>query len=538
MSIFPRTIRSIQNQLLEMIKFGERMPVIQMVKPIVKIEPVKPQSSLGRMRLAVATILALGFVLGISSPAAASKTEDSNSDLQVGLYDLPKVLNPAKVGTMVEWTLLYNLSDRLVGGGTSGELEQGVAYKWSVDDQAESITFYLAKDRKFSDGSRITGDDVKESLKYQHFSGGSTKLKLNEHLLSCENSDENSCPGITLINESQIKLNFKAGHLVNPSIFAVADFAIMPAKLIKNGLKDLFSITSGKYYIEKFEGRVIHLAPNNFHPNPVNQKLSITEIPPGTTEVAWRDQSPSTRIIRVPVWTPDTFKDMKSISYSQPFWVRLGFISPKSKLVLNDNLRRNIHCALKAAVESATNSSIADQMLPSREIGINKSALVCGDIKSVSNLALRFVINSYSFNSTQLSNLKSILISKFPKANLDIQVVPSTFLARIKAGDFDVGLAQMSFGPMNIGSALHYFESVYFQGNLPEEPKKLIATLHKPLSTSQRNETLGKIEKFFENSNYLFGLGQARAAFIYPGDVKIINDQLVTGEFEFSSFQK
>ena len=479
----------------------------------------------------------------VEVPHQKTITDNQSSMITVGLYDLPKTLNPAHVGTMTEWTFLYNLCERLIGGGLHGDLETGLAYKWTVSRTKNTISFFLKPNKFFSDGQKIRAQDVLESFRFQYTHTGSTKLRLNEVLENCGKEFGSPCEGIKIEGEDQIIFNFKKNKLVDPSIFGVADFGIFPASSLRNSVLDnRFAITSGKYFVRQWNVEKIILEPNRFYSNPAKDLVQVVEIPAGKDFAAWSSEDPKNRVVRIPLWDDSQRLDpAQALEASEPFWVRLAFISSDSTALngpTKEKNRQSLRINLTKTLNEVLKKSIDNKLIPNFQNSVTTLAPQSSGAELSPPSSLTFVINTFSFSDVQADELQKCLKRKFPYSRVELYMTASKFLDRIKLGNFDVGLAQMSFGPTNISSVLRYMVTVYFKSALPPQIMKLISDLQGFQKPDQKLILQNKVEHFFQEQNIIFGLGQARAGFIYPSTLNVLKEQLVTGEFDFSSFQK
>ncbi|MBD1869585.1 ABC transporter substrate-binding protein [Cyanobacteria bacterium FACHB-471] len=71
----------------------------------------------------------------------------------------PKTFNPI-INTESSDVLAYIYEGLLSQNGLTGELEPGIAEKWDISDDQQSIIFTLQEDLKWSDGEPLTVDDV------------------------------------------------------------------------------------------------------------------------------------------------------------------------------------------------------------------------------------------------------------------------------------------------------------------------------------------------------------------------------------------
>lgn len=442
--------------------------------------------------------------------------------LEVGLPGLPSSIDTAHVRTLVEWTILYNCLDPLIGGGLTADVQAGLASRWKISQKKQQIIFSLASDRKFSDGTPIRPGDVKATLEYHLKKNGSSKLKLRGKLESVE------------VNGGDVVLTFHEGHLPDPIAFAVADFGILPAQLLsREGKKGplSYSVTSGKYYISSISSDRIELTPNRFHPQPPSAKVIVFELG-SKPAFAWLRERPDRRVLRVPEWEP--FLDIPGArtALSSPFWVRLGFFSKRGQEKLNLAERRYVRDVVRGVVQEVTGSKLEKELFPPFVAKASSLATTAGKVP----VRLKLVLNSFSFTQQQQASVDAKL-----KVKLNVQVewlrTPSDWFDRISTKDFDMGLAQITFGAADPLPSVEYMVQGYLAGAISDDARLLMDGLRKPISRADRVNLFNRLEDEFESSAILFGLGAASARFVFPSSFSVQPSSLLSGELDFSVFR-
>ena len=481
--------------------------------------------------------LFLGACAIVSAVVAESTARcleiDMNIPIEVGLPDLPADLNPAHIGTLVQWTLHYNLSDRLLDGGLQGQIRPGLAKSWEVDVAKNQIIFHLRGDRHFSDGSSITADDVFESFRFHYLENGSSKFKLKDHLEVCGSKIGSSCEGIKLRGR-EIIFQFKPGLLADPLLFAIADFGIYPKKILEEKKLDrLFAITSGPYSIQSRDRISINLQPNKYYHSKIDQAIRVVDTASFSEPLEWMNKpSASNKIVRLPDWgTLDISSvDFKTIE-SSTFWVRLGFV-PLFGSVKDTTERRLIRDLLREAIILSTGQKIIPRIFPPFE---TESELTVHPAHSVLTAPLKIVINFFSFTQVEKVKLEQALKQKFPKATFEWFKNLSDFLNRIKLKKFDAAIVQYTFGPIDPYPAAQYIKTVYFQNELPKHFLESISHLHDPHKREERRIRFKNLNDDLESEGLIFNLGSAKARFLFSNKLHINGTQLISGEFDFTS---
>ena len=105
----------------------------------------------------------------------ASFVHSAEPDLRLALLRSPKDLNPFSYMSLPEWYVHSNITATLVELDHQNQIVAGIATRWAVEDDGKTYLFTLAADRKWSDGSLVTAQDVLISMlaaaknKNQHF---------------------------------------------------------------------------------------------------------------------------------------------------------------------------------------------------------------------------------------------------------------------------------------------------------------------------------------------------------------------------------
>lgn len=92
---------------------------------------------------------------GGSSGGSAAKTT-----VTAALVGEPSTLDPVFDTNLPTLNVFQNVFDQLTTIDADGDVEPGLATKWTHDDALTTWTFSLRSDAKFSDGSAVTADDV------------------------------------------------------------------------------------------------------------------------------------------------------------------------------------------------------------------------------------------------------------------------------------------------------------------------------------------------------------------------------------------
>jgi ABC-type transport system substrate-binding protein len=109
------------------------------------------------------TAVAAMLVLMAMLPVRMARP-DAAGELRVGLLRLPVSLDPASIAVGPGRIVFRQVFEGLVRIGESGDLEPGLAARWSVSRDGLVWTFRLRPDARFHDGSPVTPRLVVQSL--------------------------------------------------------------------------------------------------------------------------------------------------------------------------------------------------------------------------------------------------------------------------------------------------------------------------------------------------------------------------------------
>ena len=193
-------------------------------------------------------------------------------------------LNPSRIDELSEAIILRNLYSPLFEYDEKGNIVTGLARTFVWENGSLKVS--LITDPVFSDGSKVSIDDVIFSLKRLMFLGDNYHGDLKEIL--CPNhkllSIDDDCPGLTVYkNEIIFKAHSEELSKQLIPLLATVDFRIIPKKSFnlldkKYPIQD-FKITSGPYSVSKYDskGNFI-LEANQYHYRYSQQMPQIVEV--------------------------------------------------------------------------------------------------------------------------------------------------------------------------------------------------------------------------------------------------------------------
>ena len=125
-----------------------------------------PKCSMKKSRL----ICALGFCLigliGLASISEKSNADEGSKILRISQSSDIESLDPALAKTIEDSNIIEQLFEGLtVYDNRDSTSREGVAEKWAISEDLKTYTFFLRKDAKWSDGSKVVAGDFLYSWK-------------------------------------------------------------------------------------------------------------------------------------------------------------------------------------------------------------------------------------------------------------------------------------------------------------------------------------------------------------------------------------
>ncbi|HUP57521.1 MAG TPA: ABC transporter substrate-binding protein [Bdellovibrionota bacterium] len=169
--------------------------------------------------------------------------------------------------TMAQTRYLLGLVyDPLVRFNASQELEPAIARAWRVDQPGGTITFEIAPNRFFSDGTRVTAQEVVKSL-VRSCAPESDSRKDFTSILGCGTR----APSMRAIGTEKLVIGFKG-----PASLLLYQLSGMRAgiALAKSG----FKLGSGPYQVDSLSDTAIQLSPNPSRPGSAGPSLVLKRV--------------------------------------------------------------------------------------------------------------------------------------------------------------------------------------------------------------------------------------------------------------------
>ena len=227
------------------------------------------------MALMLSSILAFSLVGCGNKDKKEDTTKDTPSkseagekkiggNLVAGVKEMSGNFNPAYYTSAYDAHVVDMVFDRLIVMDVNGEYQPSAAESWEFSEDAKEITFKMRKDMTFSDGEKVTADDVVFGYKFMSdktYTGryGSYVKDLAGYE-EYNKGDTTEFKGVVAVDEYTVKFSFKEPLRTN---LATCDFQIMPEHYYGANWKvgdtsTIAEITtkpmgSGPYTLEKFQ---------------------------------------------------------------------------------------------------------------------------------------------------------------------------------------------------------------------------------------------------------------------------------------------
>ncbi|WP_346899124.1 ABC transporter substrate-binding protein [Clostridium sp. UBA7503] len=196
------------------------------------------------------------------------KTEEAEKKiggtLVAGITEVSGNFNPGYYSSAYDANVVEMVFDQLIVMDVNGEYQPSAAESWEFSDDAKEITFKLKKDMTFSDGEKVTADDVVFSYQFlsdKSYTGryGSVVKDLVGYKEYSKGKTE-EFKGVVAVDEYTVKFSFTEPLRTN---LANCTMSIMPEHYYGANWKvgdtsSIESITtkpigSGPYTLEKFQ---------------------------------------------------------------------------------------------------------------------------------------------------------------------------------------------------------------------------------------------------------------------------------------------
>ena len=220
-------------------------------------------------------IILVSFIISTSAFAlmASKKNQVRNLELNIGQLNEPSGWDPQKCRDSLCSLFVYQLFEGLVISNGEGKIQPASAEKWKLSSDGKTYTFYLRKNIKWSDGTKLTAFDFEYSLRRlvdPHIS--SEQSYISEFIKNSKEIIKGKMPptslGVKAIDDQTLEISLTQPTPVFLEILAVSNnFPVQRKNIEKYG--KLFTlpenlVSNGSYKLKSFEpGEKITLIRNN-----------------------------------------------------------------------------------------------------------------------------------------------------------------------------------------------------------------------------------------------------------------------------------
>lgn len=200
----------------------------------------------GRMLLAMVTALALGTAPMVAANPAHAAGDSDHKTLKVALTDDIDTLNPFTAILASSTGILRYQYDTLVDNSAKDNSETaGLASKWKAEKGGKRWVFTIPKDRKWSDGKRVTADDAAYTFE---------AIKKNDKLKQANGSLVDNIKSVQAASPTRLVMQMDKPQAPNPG----QDLPIVPKHVwAKKDHPDKFknnknTVGSGPFIIKNY----------------------------------------------------------------------------------------------------------------------------------------------------------------------------------------------------------------------------------------------------------------------------------------------
>jgi len=302
----------------------------------------------------ISTIFVITLVVGLIMLNSTNPT--SSTTLKLGLFELLKVknLDPKRVNTLTEATILRSLYNSLFEYDLNGQIITSIAENFKFEKDG-TLSIQIRSDKFLSDGSSLTGEDIVLTLKRLMLDGKNThgdfkNLICPDYTLKSVFDD---CPGLSFEGQIvKIKPVSDDYQKYIMELLASVDYRIIPKKALNldDPLAPIarYDITTGPYYFKNEQTDtefVLHANPRHYLYNP---KMPLTVQAVATNGNTMTDQFIKSEIDIIPTVSQITQTNLDKIEKSGiqfdiektfKLSVKIYFFSPKAMKELSADNR-------------------------------------------------------------------------------------------------------------------------------------------------------------------------------------------------------
>lgn len=203
--------------------------------------------------------------------------------LNVYFDSLPRSLDGLDSESFEQWTVVYNLGDRLIEIDRNGELVKNLVDSYKVSKDKMTYTFQLSSNRYFHNGEKITVDDIIYSLE-KSMNHPKSYSQISSYLTS---KDEN---GVKKVNGLKKESNNSFSITLKQPNYSFLERLNFNENMIRCKKSDLNGeiVYSGLYIPIENDLDFIELKVNKSHPNYSNSmyaNIAVYKLPADIKDV-------------------------------------------------------------------------------------------------------------------------------------------------------------------------------------------------------------------------------------------------------------
>lgn len=201
------------------------------------------------MRILKYIIFLLLIVVPVHGETAQLSERNDGYNLRIADIFTAAPIHPFFTASTISANLLDLIYDPLVGLNRHGEMTPALARSWKISENSLEWSFELARGVTFHDGSPFTAHDVKATLDVlRNLSGSFYSFGLS------------NVRGVDVVSDHRIRITLERFDSFFP--FFLRHIFIVPAHLLKGGMKDLPVVGTGPFRLISFSPEHIKLAAN------------------------------------------------------------------------------------------------------------------------------------------------------------------------------------------------------------------------------------------------------------------------------------
>lgn len=448
----------------------------------------------------------------------------------VDIFAMPEKIDTSLIHSASEFIILTHLNRPLIKLNANSKIEGDLCDEWRVEDDFKKFTFHVREDAQWSDGTKLTSQDVVATIQRQMSLNSANHFNFKE-ILKVSNIGGNKF----IVQLKSKNLSF-IRHVTYP------EFGVLHKSQISKEVGKLdHAITSGPYVLEKHENGRYYLSKNKFYKN--SEEGSPSHVVFQSTDIETQLNGLNSGKIDFAIphrllsrSQHNSVVESKKLSISSPhigytFWVS---INPKSKSLSDVKTRHWIQKVLDSSKLSLEKEAPfwqhAKQLYLPDGLGRPKQE----DIDSIWS-----EINSNAVKPQGSLKLKVLVGSDFPlrnqfldllkKNNIEIVVTeyssPDEMFKKLKSEEFDLFQVRNDFSSEDLHENLQTtFNPSSFLMLTDSKDNQFQSDLVKALSSSSdedRHNIYSNIGRKVLRKGYIAPLLYQKVIFYYQKNLDI-----------------